>query len=88
MKGRYDEVQIESRAAIRPTLLTCRSAQKWAWNPFLKPLQPDLTALKDAMGHGVPSHPDLEGSCARANKFLFTLNCDKNRTMCDLNVQM
>ena len=47
-----------------------------------------LSALKDAMGHGVPSHPDLEGSCARANKFYFNLNCDKNRTMCDLNVQM
>ena len=42
-------------------------------------------ALKDAVGNGVPSHPDLERSCSRANKFLFEFNCDKNRT-CDLNV--
>ena len=36
MKGRYDEVQIESRAAIRPTLLTCRSAQKMCLEPLLE----------------------------------------------------
>ena len=51
--------------------------------------EPRLTwpALKDTVGNGVPSHPDLERSCSRANKS-FNLSVTKNRAICDVNVQM